>query len=99
MLNTNDNIRRDSTVADWDVKLRTTDYTGGQILPEKSELKHVLKRRKSRQSTRVPTVVDFEYVGNSAGSLNHHVQTHDKHQLDFELNLRQYKRQSDFLAD
>lgn len=68
-------------------------------MPTKSELKHVLKRRRSRQSTRMPTQVDFEYVGNTAGLLNQHVQTHNKHQLDFELNLRQYRRESDFLAD
>lgn len=47
----------------------------------------------------MPTVVDFEYVGNSAGSLYQHVKAHNKPQLDFELNLRQYRRQTEFMAD
>jgi hypothetical protein len=33
---------------DLDKKLKETEYKGGQLLPEKSEFKNVLKRRKSR---------------------------------------------------
>jgi hypothetical protein len=43
----------------------TSQYTGGQIAPTKSEFKQVLKRRKSRQSTDMYSNVDFELVGNS----------------------------------
>lgn len=56
-------------------------------------------RRKSRHSTNMPTMVDFEYRGNSAGFLDKHVHSHNKTQLDFELNLRGYEGVSDFKAD
>lgn len=58
---------------DLDQKLKSIKYTGGQLLPEKSEFKQVLMRRKSRQSTNMPTMVDFEYKGNTSGTLNQHV--------------------------
>ena len=60
VLNTNDNLRSGAE-NDWDTRLKNVKYTGGQLLPSKSEFKHVLKRRKSRQSTNMPTQVDIEY--------------------------------------
>jgi len=38
VLNTNDNLRQ-ANENDWDFKLGTTKYTGGQLLPTKSEFK------------------------------------------------------------
>lgn len=62
---------------DLDKKLKETEYKGGQLLPEKSEFKNVLKRRKSRQSTRMPTNVDFDFMGGDAAKMQHLV--HDAH--------------------
>ena len=76
VLNANDNVRAD--LNDWDQKLKNIKYTGGQLIPTESELKKVLKRRKSRQSTDMPTQVDFEYVGNSSGALNTLVRSHNR---------------------
>ena len=47
VLNTNLNVK---DKCDWDAKLKATKYTGGKLMPAQSELKKVLKRRKSRQS-------------------------------------------------
>lgn len=47
----------------------------------------------------MPTQVDFEYQGNSAGLLNEFVSKHNKDQVNFELNLRQYKQTSEFKAN
>lgn len=79
--------------------MQKTKYTGGQLIPAKSEFKQVLKRRKSRQSTDMPSQIDFEYQGNSAGNLNTIVQNHNLHQINFELNLRQYKNQGSFKGE
>lgn len=46
VLNSNDNLTLEGK--DWDAKLKSTNYTGGQLLPAKSEFKQVLMRRKSR---------------------------------------------------
>ena len=98
VLNQNDNLLLNDET-DWDQKLKKTHYTGGQLIPTKSEFKQVLKRRKSRQSTDMPSQVDFEYQGNSAGHLNTIVQNHNLHQINFELNLRQYKNQGSFKGE
>ena len=50
---------------DWDNKLQATKYTGGQLIPSKSELKKVLNRRLSRQSNRNTSTVDFEHKGSA----------------------------------
>jgi hypothetical protein len=84
---------------DWDVKLQQTNYTGGQLIPNKSELKRVLKRRKSRQSNEMQCTVDFDFLGSSANELIHLVDHHDKAQLNFELNLRSYRNKLPFRAD
>lgn len=86
----NENLNPHSAQVDGDLKLKSVKYTGGQIKPEVSEFKKVLKRRKSRQSTQMPCSVDFEYKGNSA-TLEHYLRgKHNKTQLDFEFNLRGY---------
>ena len=54
VLNHNDNLLLNDET-DWDQKLKKTQYTGGQLIPTKSEFKQVLKRRKSRQSTDMPS--------------------------------------------
>ena len=89
LLECNENLNPQSPFVDGDLKLKAAKYTGGQIKPEVSEFKKVLKRRKSRQSTSMPTAVDFEYKGNS-GTLEQYVRRHNKTQLDFEFNLRGY---------
>ena len=48
VLNTNDNLNTTSQTNDWDQKLKSVKYTAGQLLPEKSEFKQVLMRRRSR---------------------------------------------------
>jgi hypothetical protein len=74
---------------DWDQKLKSTSYTGGQLIPAQSEFKQVLKRRKSRLSTEVPSVIDFEYQGNvTAAVYEKLIGKHNRQQLNFELNLR-----------
>lgn len=98
MLNSNDNVS--SKGMDWDAKLKNTGYTSGQLLPERSEFKKVLMRRKSRQSTQMPSQVDFEYTGNACATMEKALKAnHNKQQLSFELNLRQYKHASNFDAD
>jgi hypothetical protein len=47
----------------------------------------------------MPTVVDFEYVGNTPGSMSDFVKKHNKFQLNYELNLRGYKQISSFKGD
>lgn len=47
----------------------------------------------------MPCSVDFDYKGNVAALLNEHVQNHNRHQLGFELNLREYKNTTSFNAD
>lgn len=88
-LNSNTNL---NDAFDWDAKLEGTAYTGGQLIPAKSEFKQVLKRRKSRQSTRMPTTVDFDYLGGDAGQMSHLIGKSDRGQLNFDLNLRRYKQ-------
>lgn len=98
VLNSNDNVT--SKGMDWDAKLKNTAYTSGQLIPHTSEFKQVLKRRKSRQSTQMPTQIDFEYTGNSCAIMEKHLRAnHDMHQLNFELNLRNYKNKGSFNAD
>ena len=65
---------KDDNVAstfDPDVTLKNTLYTGGKLLPDHSEFKKVLARRRSRKSTRVPNVVDFDHVGNDVNAMNY----------------------------
>ena len=98
VLNSNDNVTQRGM--DWDAKLKNTGYTSGQLLPQRSEFKQVLMRRKSRQSTEMPTQVDFEYAGNACAIMEKHLRAnHNQHQLSFELNLRQHKNMGNFEAD
>lgn len=58
-----------------------------------SLFREVLKRRKSRQSTYAPGVVDFNYAGDSAGfahliTKREEVGYPNKVMLNFEMNLR-----------
>ena len=92
-MNSNPNVKK---TFDPDQTLAGTSYTGGQLLPKTSEFKQVLKRRKSRQSTRMPTQVDFEYVGNTTAQMHHLIGKGNKDQLNFELNLRRYKNSTSF---
>mmetsp|Transcript_9681 Transcript_9681/g.16285 ORF Transcript_9681/g.16285 Transcript_9681/m.16285 type:complete len:195 (-) Transcript_9681:46-630(-) len=63
----------------------------------------VLKRRRSRQSTYAPGVIDFDYAGNSS-QFQHLIEKRNdlgypnKSQLDFELKLRSYKNVTDYQA-
>ena len=93
ILNSNDNVNK---TFDPDQTLKNTSYTGGQLLPDFSEFKKVLKRRKSRQSTKMPGSVDFEYIGNDAGSMHYLIGQSNQAQLNFNLNLRRYKPTSNF---
>lgn len=68
-------------------------------MPDHSEFKKVLKQRKSRQSTRVPGSVDFEYIGNDAGNMHYLVGKSNLAQLNFNLNLRRYKPITNFKHD
>ena len=58
-----------------------------------------MKRRRSRQSVNAPTIIDYEYVGNVTATMREAVKKHDKHQLDFELNLRQYADTGSFKTE
>lgn len=95
-VNSNPNVKK---TFDPDASLQGTSYTGGQLIPKQSEFKQVLKRRKSRQSTRMPTQVDFEYVGNTTATMQHLIGKGNKDQLNFELNLRRYKNTTNFEGD
>ena len=61
----------------------------------------MLQRRKSRQSNLAPCVIDVDYAGDS-GMFSHMIkqrrdQGHpNKQQLDFELNMRNYKNINNF---
>jgi hypothetical protein len=68
ILNSNDNV---ASTFDPDVTLKNTLYTGGKLLPDHSEFKKVLARRRSRKSTRMPNVVDFDHVGNDVNAMNY----------------------------
>ena len=62
----------------------------------------VLKRRKSRMSTYAPGILDFDYAGDSA-KYAHLIEKRedgrpDRGQLNFEMNLRQYKNTTEFNA-
>lgn len=91
-LNTNSNVLSGSE------KLTSPTYTAGQMFPEKSEFKQVLKRRKSRLSTEMHNTVDFEMRGH-APFMNDFIKKDNKYQLSYELNLRNYKPISDFKAE
>lgn len=41
------------------------------MIPKESEFKSVLKRRKSRMSTRVKTNVDFDFMAGDAAKMKH----------------------------
>ena len=64
-----------------------------------------MSRRKSRQSTLAPTNIDVEYSGDS--SKFHHLlhkrvgQTGspNRSQINFEVNLRSYKKGTNFVAE
>ncbi len=96
ILNSNDNV---NNTFDPDQTLKETSYTGGQLLPDFSEFKKVLKRRKSRQSTKMPGSIDFEYIGNDAGSMHYLIGKSNQAQLNFNLNLRRYKPTGNFKAE
>ena len=64
----------------------------------------VLKRRRSRASILAPTVLDFDYAGDSA-KFQHLIDKRpdglgqpNKVQLNFEMNLRNYKNTTEFNA-
>jgi hypothetical protein len=90
----------------FDVESRLNDaslYTGGQIKPKnketgvfESEYKRVLTRRKSRQSVHAPTVIDIDYVGNSAGFAHLINKNGTSSNINFSMNLRNYKNDLDF---
>lgn len=88
-MSTNENLTHNH---DPDRTLANTAYTGGQLLPKASEFKNVLKRRKSRQSTRMPTNVDFDFMGGDVAKMKHLVREGkcDQVQLNFQLNLRRH---------
>ena len=89
----NDNVQKH----DLDKKLQEDRYTGGQIQPQTSEIKRVLKRRKSRMSVLSPTTVDFEHVGNTS-EFQHIIanRSQSKEQIQFNMNLRKYKNSTKF---
>lgn len=65
---------------------------------------NVMKRRASRQSNYAPVVIDFNYAGDSS-KVQHLLERRPdgqgfagKSQLDFELNLRNYKNTTEFMA-
>ena len=47
----------------------------------------------------MPTVIDFEYRGNDSATMEQNVKKHNREQLDFELNLRQYKGENCIKAE
>ena len=47
----------------------------------------------------MPTVVDFDYIGNTPTNMCDFVKKHNKFQLSYELNLRGYKPTSGFKGD
>jgi len=73
-------------------------YTGGQIKPTQSEFKRVLTRRKSRQSVAAPTVIDIDYKGNSSNFSHLINKDGTTSNINFCMNLRNYKNDTDFLA-
>ena len=71
---------------------------------KQSLFNQVLKRRRSRASILAPNVLDFEYAGDSA-KFQHLIDKRpdglgypDKGQLNFEMNLRNYKNTTEFNA-
>lgn len=79
---------------------QSIDATNGKP----SLFNQVLKRRRSRASILAPTVLDFEYAGDSAafehliGKRPDGLGYPDKGQLNFEMNLRNYKNTTEFNA-
>jgi hypothetical protein len=87
-------------------KLEATFREGSSSLHRAgdSEYKRVMERRKSRQSNNAPTVVDIDYVGDSA-KFEHIIRFRDCHQgqpnkqnLNFGMKLRNYKNVTTFNA-
>ena len=69
-----------------------------------SEFTRVMGRRRSRQSTRAPVVIDFNYAGDTA-QVQHLLEKRpdgqgfaSRAQLDYEMNLRNYKNTTEFNA-
>ena len=93
----NSNVSAESTFFDVERKLKDeTLYTGGQIKPTNSEFKRVLVRRKSRQSVNAPTVIDIDYKGNSSGFQHLIGKDATFSNINFSMNLRNYKNDTDF---
>lgn len=85
---------------DPDKKLSEIKYTGGQLSAQKSEFKRVIGRRKSRQSVNAPTNCDLDFVGNTS-DFSHMIKNMalDRDQINFNMNLRTYKNQTNFGAE
>ena len=83
-----------------DKKLAEIKYTGGQLTANRSEFKRVITRRKSRQSVNAPTNCDIDFVGNTS-QYSHMIKNLNlnKDELNFNMNLRNYKNTSNFGAD
>jgi hypothetical protein len=47
----------------------------------------------------MPGSVDFEYIGNDAGSMHYLIGKSNQAQLNFNLNLRRYKPTGNFKTD
>lgn len=68
VMTSNSNI---ATSYDADARLQAINYTGGLTLPESSEFKRVLKKRKSRLSTLAPSVLDLDCKGAESNAMKH----------------------------
>jgi len=102
-LTRNTNIRANDDIGGDPTKKHRKGASVGTGDGKNSLFEKVLKRRKSRQSTFAPGVIDFDYAGNSA-DYQHLINKRsdmgfpNKTQLNFEMKLRNYKNSSEFYA-
>lgn len=102
-LTRNTNIRSEEPARRKGKKLTSQEPTM-KANDKPSLFNKVLKRRASRQSIKAPTNIDFNYAGDSAVTQHLFERRPDGQgfanntQLNFELNLRNYKNTTEWLA-